>query len=365
MEHFAGLDVGTKATSVCVIDQEGGIVFEAEVPTDPDALTRALKKWRLSLRRVGHEVGSMSPWLQRQLEARDLKMVCLDAFAARSVMKAQRNKTDKNDARGIANLVRTGWFRAVHIKSDASYRLRYLLGQRETLVRKRVDVENSVRQSLKVFGLRMGIVGKPGFAGRARELVGDDPLLSALVDAMLRVRAVMMEEIARLHKLIIGIVARDEVCRRFMAIPGVGPITALTYKTAIDDPSRFKNSKLVGAYFGLTPKRWQSGETIDRQGRISKQGDKDVRRCLFEAAHILLVKYRGKTPIKTWGEKLMQAKGHHKAAVAVARRLAMAMWAMWRDGTEFELDSGGPMSAEEARSKAMRLLGQDHNLVPA
>ncbi len=365
MEHFAGLDVGTKDTSVCVIDHEGSIVFEGAVPTDPDALTRAMKPWRRTLRRVGHEAGSLSPWLHGALEARGLKVVCLEAFAARATMKAQRNKTDRNDARGLANLVRTGWFRSVHIKSDASYRLRFLLGQRDTMVRKRVDVENSIRQSLKVFGLRMGVVNKHGFEARAREMVGDDPLLSGLVEAMLRVRTVLVTEIARLHKLVLSVVARDELCRRFLRIPGVGPITALTFKTAVDDPARFRNAKLVGAYFGLTPKRWQSGETIDRQGRISKMGDKDVRRCLYEAAHILLVKYRGQTPIKTWGEKLMQAKGHHKAAVAVARRLAMAMWAMWRDGSEFELDAGGPMSAAEADSKIRRLLGADNAAIPA
>lgn len=364
MEHFAGLDVGTKDTSVCVVDAEGTMLLECAVPTDPDALAKALKPWRHTLRRVGHEAGSLSPWLQRELEARGLKAVCLDAFAARNTMKAQRNKTDKHDARGIAHLMRTGWFRQVHVKSEASYRLRFLLNQRETMVRKRVDVENSIRQSLKVFGLRMGLVNKHGFEARARELVGDDLVLSGLVEAMLRVRTVLVTEIARLHKLVISVVARDELCRRFLRIPGVGPITALSFKTAIDDPARFRSAKIVGAYFGLTPKRHQSGET-DRQGRISKMGDKDVRRCLYEAAHILLVKYRGTTAIKTWGEKLMKTKGHHKAAVAVARRLAMAMWAMWRDGTEFELDSAGPMGAEEAKGKARRALGRDHHLIPA
>jgi len=364
MEHFAGLDVGTKASSLCVVDQDGTIVFEADIPTDPDLLARALKPWQRTLRRVGHEAGSMSPWLHAELESRGVPVICLEAYHARAAMRAQRNKTDQTDARGIAHLVRAGWFRRVHIKSDQSYRLRFLLAQRALLVRKRVDIENSIRQSLKVFGLRMGIAGKAKFEGRARELVGDDAVLGGLVEAMLRVRQAILEEVARLHKLVIDVVARDELCRRYMRIPGVGPITALSFKTAIDDPNRFDSAKTVGAYFGLTPKRWQSGETIDRQGRISKQGDKDVRRCLFEAAHILLVKYRGRTPIKTWGERLMAQKGHHKATVAVARRLAMAMYAMWRDGTEFQLDAGGPMSAGDAHIKIRRLLGAS-NLKPA
>jgi transposase len=280
-------------------------------------------------------------------------------------MKSQRNKTDRHDARAIAHLMRTGWFRKVHVKSEASYRLRFLLSQRETMVRKRVDVENSIRQSLKIFGLRMGICNQHGFEARARDLVGDDAVLKGLVEAMLRVRTVLVEEIGRLHKLVLAIVARDEVCRRFMRIPGVGPIAALSFKTAIDDPARFANAKLVGAYFGLTPKRWQSGKT-DRQGAISKMGDKAVRRALYEAAHVLLTKYRGKTAIKTWGEKLLKSKGHHKAAIAVARRLAMAMWAMWCDGTEFELDASGPMDAKSAARKAQKQLGAANaKLIPA
>jgi transposase len=356
-----------------VVDAKGAIVFEAEIATDPDLLAKALKKWRTTLRRIGHEAGSMAPWLHGALEALGFKVICLEAFHARQAMKAQRNKTDRHDARGIAHLVRSGWFRSVHIKSDESYRLRFLLSQRSTMVRKRVDVENSIRQSLKVFGLRMGLCNKSGFEARARELVGGDPVLSGLVEAMLRVRTVLLAEITRLHKLVLAIVFKDELCRRFMAIPGVGPITALLFKATIDDPARFKNAKLVGAYFGLTPKRWQSGETIDRQGRISKMGDKDVRRCLFEAAHILLTKYRGATAIKTWGQKLAKTKGHHKATVAVARRIAMVMWAMWRDGTVFEANDGahappppaGTKGNAGSRKRARAVPAASPKLIPA
>lgn len=264
MEYFAGLDVGVKETSLCVVDVEGTILLEQSVPTDPAILAKTLKPFARCFRRVGHEAGLAVVLLQRELEARGLPAVCLDAFAACDAMKAQRNKTDRHDARAIAHLMRTGWFRKVHVKSDASYRRRFLLSQRDTMVRKRVDVENSIRQSLKIFGLRMGVCNKHGFEARARELVGDDAVLKGLVDAMLRVRTVLVEEIAKLHKLVISVVARDELCRRFLRIPGVGPIAALSFKTAIDDPARFANAKLVGAYFALTPKRWQSGVTIVR-----------------------------------------------------------------------------------------------------
>lgn len=365
MEHFAGLDVGTHLTSVCVIDAKGEIQFEAELATDPDLLAKALKKWRASLRQIGHEAGSMAPWLHTEMAARGFKMVCLEAFHARQAMKAQRNKTDKHDARGIAHLVRSGWIRSVHIKSDESYRLRYLLGQRSLLVRKRVDIENTIRQSLKVFGLRISGVNRHGFEAKAREMVADDAMLTGLVEAMLKVRTVLVEQIAHLHKLVLTIARGDELTRRFMEIPGVGPITALLFKATIDDPTRFKSAKDVGAYFGLTPKRWQSGETIDRQGRISKMGDRDVRRSLFEAAHILLVAYRGKCALKTWGQKLLKAKGHHKAAVAVARRLSMVMWAMWRDGTFFETEAAPPKAAPKSPSAPQKRGGRPALAAPA
>jgi len=365
MEHFARLDVGTHLTSVCVIDAKGEIQFEAELATDPDLIAKALKKWRASLRQIGHEAGSMAPWLHKELAERGLKMVCLEAFHARQAMKAQRNKTDKHDARGIAHLVRSGWIRSVHIKSDASYRLRFLLGQRSLLVRKRVDIENTIRQSLKVFGLRITGVNRSSFEAKARELVAEDTVLAGLVEAMLKVRTVLVDQIAHLHKLVLACAREDELTLRFMEIPGVGPVTALLFKATIDDPSRFKSAKDVGAYFGLTPKRWQSGETIDRQGRISKMGDRDVRRSLFEAAHILLVAYRGKCALKTWGQKLLKAKGHHKAAVAVARRLSMVMWAMWRDGTVFEANGSAPeLQSSEAAPKASRG-GKRARAVPA
>jgi transposase len=161
---------------------------------------------------------------------------------------------------------------------------------------------------------------------------------------------VLVAEIGPLRELVIALVLKGELCGRYMAIPNIGPITALL-KATVNDPARFKNAKLVGAYVGVPPKRWQSGETIDRQGRISKMGDKDVRRCLFESAHILLTKYRGKTAIKTWGQKLVKAKGHHKATVAVARGLAMAMWAMCRDGPDFETGDDSQTARPAANDK--------------
>jgi transposase len=335
MEYFAGLDVAMEETAICVIDQEGKRVLEALVATDPDAIFKALKNCAPRLRRVGHEAGSLSPWLQVELKQRGLPMVCLEAFHTRSALSAMRNKTDKADARGIAHIMHTGWFKEVHVKSEESYRLRLLLTQRRNLKRKFLDIENAIRHSIRTFGLKVGKVSRGHFETRVRELVVGDPLIAGLTDCMLRARAALWQEYLRLHKVVIAIVRRDELCRRFMRIPGVGPISALAFKTSIDDPHRFRRSKTVGAYLGLTSRRWQSGTTIDVQGHISKAGDGDVRHPLYEAANIMLTRFRGFSSLKAWGLKIAKKRGHQRACVAVARKLAVIMNAMWRDGSEF------------------------------
>lgn len=168
-----------------------------------------------------------------------------------------------------------------------------------------------------------------------RDLVAQDPLIAGLTECMLRARAALWQEYLRLHEMVLAIVRRDELCRRFMRIPGVGPISALGFKTSVDDPRRFRRSKTVGAYLGMTSRRWQSGTSIDVKGHISKAGDGDVRHPLYEAANIMLTRYRGFTSLKAWGLKIAKKRGHQRACVAVARKLAVIMHAMWRDGTEF------------------------------
>jgi transposase len=335
MEYFAGLDVAMEETAICVIDREGKVVLETKVTTDPDAIFKVLKPYVAKLRRIGHEAGSLSPWLQVELKQRGLPAICLEAWHARAALSAMRNKTDKTDARGLAHIVRTGWFREVHVKSEESYRLRLLLTQRRNLKRKFLDIENSIRHSIKAFGIRVGKVSRGKFETRVRELVASDPLIATVTDCMLRARAALWQEYVRLHNAVVAIVRRDELCRRFMRIPGVGPISALSYKTSIDDPHRFRHSKTVGAYLGLTSRRWQSGTSVNVSGHISKAGDGDVRDPLYEAANIMLTRYRGFCSLKAWGLKIAKTRGHKRACVAVARKLAVIMHAMWRDGSEF------------------------------
>ena len=335
MEHFAGLDVAMEETAVCVVDGDGTILLETNVPTDPEKIALTLAPYGKTLRNTGHEAGSLSPWLHPALEDLGVPIVCLEARHVRAAMAAQRNKTDQHDARALAQIVRTGWFRQVHIKSQESYRLRLLLTQRRNLKQKHLDIENSIRHSLKAFGIRVGRISRGRFEGKVRELIGDDEMMRGMIEPMLKVRAVMWEQYGILHKFLVKLVGEDEVCRRFMAIPGVGPVVALQVKTALDDPSRFRRSKTVGAYFGLTSRRWQTGKSVDFQGRISKMGDSDVRRSLVEAASSILTRFQGWTALKAWGMKIAKTKGHKRALVAVARKLATIMFAMWRDGTEY------------------------------
>ncbi|MEK9285748.1 IS110 family transposase, partial [Bradyrhizobium sp. ISRA442] len=265
---FCGLDVGMDETAICVVDGSGKVALEVAVVTDPDAIKAALTPYRGRLRRLGHEAGSLSPWLHPELLKLGLPAVCLETFHVRAALKAQRNKTDRTDALGLAHLMRTGWFRKAHIKSEACYRLRLLLTHRRNLKRKFLDLENAIRHSLKVFGIRLSHVGRGGFAQAVREAVAGDALVSELIDAMLNARAALWKEYCRLHDLVVKLVASHELCRRFMQIPGVGPVAALSFMTAIDDPARFKRSRDVAAYFGLTSRRWQSGSSIDVKGRI-------------------------------------------------------------------------------------------------
>lgn len=344
MEYFAGLDVSIDETAICVVTDAGETVLEVSVATDPATIAGALKPFAGRLRRAGHEAGALSPWLHPELLAAGVPAVCLETRHVRAAMSAQRNKTDAKDALGLAHIMRTGWFRQAHIKTENCYRIRLLLVQRRNLKRKFLDLENTVRHSLKAFGIRLGKVGRGGFGQAVRDAVEGDAMTVGLIECMLRARAALWTEYLVLNKLVVQLAMADDLCRRFMAIPGVGPVTALSFVTAIDDPTRFKRSRDVAAYFGLTSKRWQSGTSIDVKGRISKAGDPDVRIALYEAASAMLTRFKGADTIKTWGLGLAKTKCHAKARVAVARKLAVVMHAMWRDGTFY---IGDPQATEK------------------
>jgi len=334
MDHFARLDVSVKETSVCIVDDTGKIVGEVKVASEPEALLAVLKNPAYRFKRIGLEAGPLSQWLFSALAEAELPVVCVETRHIQAVLKAQINKTDRNDARGIAQMMRVGLYRPVRVKTLRSQKLRMLLTHRKLLQSKAIAIENDLRGTLRNFGLKVGMVGTVKFEARIRELVENLLDLAALVEPLLVVRRVLHEQINVLHRRLLAIVRDDAVCRRLMTIPGVGPVVALTYRATVDVPARFKNSKAVGAVFGLTPSKYQSGE-INRTGAISKCGDEMMRVMLYEAARVMLTRTNKWSWLKVWAMKIARQRGMKKAIVALARRLAVIMHRIWVDSTEF------------------------------
>jgi transposase len=334
MEHYAGIDVSLEQSSVCVVDATGRIVREAKVASEPGALVRFFQALGLPLTRLGLEAGPLSQWLHAGLTAAGFEVVLLETRHVKAALSAMVVKTDRKDARGIAQLLRMGWFRPVHCKSPPAQEVRALLVARKQLQAKMRDVELSLRGLLRGFGLKVGEVSKGRFAARVRELVAGHAMLERIAAAMLQAREALRAEFATLHRAMLAIVRADAVCRRLMTVPGVGALVAVTFTSAVDDPQRFAKSKAVGAHFGLTPKKYQSGET-DVTGAISKVGDGLVRTALYEAAHIMLTRAVRLSALKRWAMAVAQRRGMKRAKVALARKLAVVLHAMWRDGTAF------------------------------
>ncbi len=334
MDHFAGLDVSVKETSVCIVDDAGKIVQEVKVVSEPEALLRVLMNPGYHFKRIGLEAGPLSQWLFGALADAGLPVICVETRHMRAVLKAQINKTDRNDARGIAQMMRVGLYRPVHVKTLRSQKLRMLLTHRKLLQSKAIAIDNDLRATLRNFGLKVGMVGTVKFEARIKELVEGFPDLAVLVEPLLIVRRVLREQVGILHRRLLAIVRDDDVCRRLMTVPGVGPVVALTYRATVDVPARFRNSKAVGAVFGLTPSKYQSGE-VDRTGGISRCGDEMMRAMLYEAAHIMLVRSTKWSWLKAWAMQIARRRGLKKAIVALARRLAVILHRIWVDGTEF------------------------------
>jgi transposase len=334
MDYFAGLDVSVKDTSVCIVDDAGRIKREVKVASEPDALLQVLRSAGHQFKRIGLEAGPLSQWLFSALAEAGLPVICVETRHMRAVLKAQINKTDRNDARGIAQMMRVGLYRPVHVKTLRSQKLRVLLTHRKLLQAKAIAVENDLRATLRNFGLKIGMVGTIKFEARIKELVDNFADLAALVEPLLTVRRVLREQISILHRRVVAAVRNDEVCRRLMTVPGVGPVVALTYRATVDVPARFRKSKSVGAVFGLTPARDQSGES-DRPGAISRCGDEMIRTTLYEAAQVMLLRSAKWSWLKAWAMKIARHRGMKKAIVALARRLAVIMHRIWIDGTEF------------------------------
>jgi transposase len=334
MEHYAAIDVSLEWSSICIIDPSGRIVREAKVRSEREAVVDFFRASGLTFARIGLEAGPLSQWLHAGLVEAGLPTICIETRHVKAALKAMTVKTDKNDARGMAQLMRLGWFRPVHVKTLMAQEIRALLTARRLLLAKLCDLETSLRGILRGFGLKVGTVSKRRFENRIRELVAGQAMLECVVAPVLRVHAALRDEYTILHRTLLAVVRDDQVCRRLMTVPGVGAVVAMTFKSAIDRPERFQRSKEVGAHFGLTPRKYQSGE-VDRTGRISKVGDAAVRTALFEAANIMLTRAARWSSLKVWAIRIASRQGMKKAKVALARKLAVVLHRMWLDSTQF------------------------------
>jgi len=334
MNHYAGIDVSLKSSSVCVVDAGGKIVREGTVASEPEALIAWFSELGFAVDRIGLEAGPLSQWLYAAMQKAGLAVELLETRHVRDAFKAMPVKTDRKDAQGIAQLMRLGWFRPVHCKSIEAQEIRAILGARKLVQSKLHDIEMSLRGTLRGFGLKVGKTTPNRFAARINELVEGQPTLQAIATSLLAAHAVLLREFKVFEKRVRVMARKDERTRLLMSTPGVGALVALTYASGIDDPGRFTSSKQAGAHFGMTPKKYQSGET-DITGRISKIGDKGVRTALYEAAHIILTKPVKGSALKSWAARLAKRVGMNKAKVALARKLAVIMHRMLVDKTPF------------------------------
>ncbi len=334
MEQYVALDVSLREVSLCVMDNKGVVLFEGKTATEPASLTALIRAKAPQVVRVGLETGATSPWLFHALTKEGLPVVCMDARHAHAVLSMRPTKSDRSDARGLAEMLRMGWFREVHTKQLTSHEHRAMLAVRQRLVLMRADLDGQIRGMLKTFGLILGAGHSDALIRRAEELAQGHPALSSLVTKLAEVRRHVVSQVAALDREIRRLVRSEPTLKRLTTVPGVGPITALAFLSAIDDPSRFKHARDVGPYLGLTPTRYQSGET-DRQGHISKCGDTFTRTCLYEAASVLLTRVQRFSPLKAWGTRLAKRIGPKKARVAVARKIGLILHCIWVDGTEF------------------------------
>jgi transposase len=344
MEHYAGIDVSLESSSVCVVEATGRVVREAKIASEPEALVGWFHQLGVEMARIGLEAGPLSQWLYAAMRDAGLAVELLETRHVRDAFKAMPVKTDRKDARGMAQLMRLGWFRPVHCKSLPAQETRALLTARKLVQSKHHDTEMSLRGILRGFGLKVGKTSQRTFASRVRELVAGHPTLLLVAEALLAARAALSEQLSRLEKRVRALARDDRRVRRLMSAPGVGAVVALTFVAAIDDPTRFRSSKAVGAHFGLTPKRYQSGET-DVTGRISKIGDAGVRTMLYEAAHVILTKPVKGSLLKSWAMRLALRAGMRKAKVALARRLAVVLHRMLADDAEFVADKAATAAA--------------------
>ena len=335
MKHYVGLDVSTKKTNVCIINENNEIVYRGIVKTEPKDIAECLIKTQTNIARIGIEASSLTTWLVTGLKNLGLPSICVDSRKMSAFIALEINKNDDNDAEVIANAMRCGAYREVYCKSIESIDKLNILGARSCLVRQRTTITNTIRGLLKSYGIRIKKNEQISFPEAIQNAIGGlTEYVKNAIESLLSTFKTLQIETTRLDKEVNKLIKTDNVVQKFCDIPGIGPITALRFRAEIDDPKRFKNARACAANLGLTPKETSSGD-ITKLGRISKQGCSELRQLLTECGQSVLTTTKKWNKLKVWGTKIMNKKGLKKAKVAVARKLAVILYSMWVTGTGF------------------------------
>lgn len=334
MTQFVGLDVSQRMTAICIVDTNGRRIWRGQCASAPEEISVALRRYASADAKLGIETGAMTPWLVHELRDLGFDVVCLDARHARAALKMQINKTDQNDAEGLAQIVRTGWYRSVHVKSFDSHRARAVLGARTQLVGMTTRLSNHIRGILKTFGLLPGAMRGLPFDWKVEVLLEGRSDVAPIVRPMLVAWRHLRVQVAVFDKAIRAMARTSAAARLLMSVPGIGVLSAIAYVSTVEDPSRFSRSRSVGAHLGLTPRQYQSGE-VDRSGRISRCDDILTRTLMYEAAGVILSRMKKTSSLRDWAAAIARRSGPGKARVALARKLSVILHSMWRSGEPF------------------------------
>jgi len=338
MEEYIGLDVSMKETAVS-IRRDGKRVWRGKCASDPKLIAELIRKRAPAVKRVVFETGPLSVWFYHAFRAEGVPATCIDARHAKAALDMAPNKTDANDADGLAHLAEVGFFREVRVKGFDSMLTRTLVAARTRLVRITTELSNQIRGIMKTFGLLVPAGKGSIFEKNVRRLLADQDGLASIVLPMLEAWRGIRTRAAELGRQLVADARQSQACRILMSIPGIGAITATSFATAIEDPDNFRKSRSVGAWVGLTTRRYQSGE-VDYDGHISRRGDRHLRSLLYEAASVILTRSSTGSSLRTWGLQLRERIGFKRAAVAVARKLAVIMHAMLKAGEFFDPQAG-------------------------